>query len=122
MTRLNGVHRIASLLSILLLFHLNFVSSDLACARHGGSHAATAHASHESHGHPQGSHSEQRGDCDNPVSPDCCAGQASCAPAVDVSATMMFSEPAHATYVIPPGTDTAALPRSTAPETPPPRA
>src|SRR5258708_22039871 len=97
MTRLNGVHRIASLLSILLLFHLNFVSSDLACARHGGSHAATAHASHESHGHPQGSHSEQRGDCDNPVSPDCCAGQDSCAPAVDVSATTVVSEPAHAT-------------------------
>src|SRR5437763_386369 len=116
--------RAFGVLSMLLMFHLVLVGSDLACATHGtrstGAHSSMAHGAHHT-GNPTGRHSEQERDCDTPVSPDCCSAQTPCAPTIDVAVVVSFAEPIAAAGIIPDGVDSSPLLRLTAPETPPPR-
>ena len=120
------MRRALGILSMVLMFHLTLVGGDVACAKHGETASLSGHAMQDPnahhHGHPAGQHSEQAGQCDTPVSPDCCSAQAPCAPTLEVAEVLAFPEPILATRIVPTSSESSALLRFTAPETPPPRA
>ncbi len=79
------MRRAFALLTMLLVFHLNLVGSDLVCAKQA--HNAT-HAGHVSHQHG----APQKQDCDSPIATECCVSQPACAPAIAAAAGIVLAQ------------------------------
>ena len=118
--------RVLGVVSMLLMFHLALVAGNLSCAKHSDAIAVSRHAMQ-----PQGGHnhsqaaaldSEQKDQCETPISPDCCSAQAPCAPTLIIAETTSFTEHTLVARALPTDSDASAPVRFTAPETPPPRA
>ena len=110
------MRRAVALLSMLLMFHLTLVSGSRACVTHARATAA-APAQPQHHGAHHGGKQEN---CDTPAtSTDCCPSQPSCAPGLALTTARLPAPQSGARIA---SRETFALSRSSAPETPPPRA
>jgi len=118
------LRRLAALLTILLMTHLSFVGTDLACAAHPGDSAAVPDAMAH-HGHSAMTSESAATDsapCRTPVVPMCCQGLTSCAPVLSLIEVARAAAAMVTSNTIPERVRDLPLSEIVAPDPPPPRA